>query len=200
MASSPRLQSSHSDKLFKISDYLRDFDKQSNRGKCGACLKLVPWSKDRLSGHKRASCPAVSEEEKKKFAKISIESINVSIDKFQSNAENHILTEEQSEKINAKLANFFFRNRISLRLADSDAFKEFVHSLNPRYAEIMMNSKALCEQECYEINDHGPNGMLSDIDDAYFDGELNKDDKKYVKPDRIEKHCNQQVSFEISFF
>lgn len=210
MTSSPRLQSNHSDNLFKISDYLRDFDKLSNRGKCRACQKLVPWSKERLSGHKRASCPAVSEEEKRKFAKISIENINtfISIDNSESNAENHILTEEQSEKINANLANFFFRNGISLLLADSEAFKDFVHSLNPIYAKTMMNSKALSEQECHEINDHDPNGLLSDIDDDYFDGELNKGDeicgKKFVKPDRIEKHCNQhqglKVSFEINFF
>lgn len=63
-------QSDQRENVFKISDYLEGFDKQSNRGKCKACHKTVAWSKDRLSGHKRASCPDTNEVDKIKFAKI----------------------------------------------------------------------------------------------------------------------------------
>lgn len=142
---------------FQISEYLEDFDKQSQRGKCRACQKLVPWSRERLSGHKRASCPALNAEEKRKFAKISFESINaiIPVDKGQSKADNEILSDE----LNAKLANFFFRTGISHRLVDSGTFKDFVHSLNPLYAETMVNSKSLSK-------------LLSDIDEVQFDGAL----------------------------
>lgn len=183
--------------MFKISDYLKDFDKQSNRGKCRACRKRVLWSKERLSGHKRASCPAISEEEKRKFSKISIENINniISIDKVQSKVENQILTEEQKQSIHTKLAKFFFRTGISLCLADSEAFKDFLQSLNPLYAEIMINSKVLSELECSEINDPGSNGRLSDTDDAYFDGEMIEDNgisgNNFVRQNSLEKDLNQ---------
>lgn len=142
-ASNPRFLSSQSDNIFKISDYLKDFDKQSQRGKCRACQKLVPWSRERLSGHKRASCPTISEDDNRKFAKMSIE--NISIDRVQSNPENQIQTEEQRQSINAKLAKFFYSTGISYRLVDSEAFKDFVQSLNPHYAEILANSKVLSE-------------------------------------------------------
>lgn len=153
--------------MFQISEYLEDFDKQSQRGRCRACQKLVPWSRERLSGHKRASCPPIGEEEKRKFAKLSIESINdiISIDKALSKAENEKLNDERRVFINAKLANFFFRTGISLRIVDSEAFKELVRSLNPLYAETMVNSKTLSR-------------LLSD--EAYFDGGLLEKDRLEV--------------------
>lgn len=134
--------------MIRISDYLEDFNKQGNRGNCKVCKKKVIWSTERLSSHKRMSCPAIGPEEKRKFAKRTLENIQISNDanplKVQNiSANSGLLSEEQRDDISAKLANFFFRTGISLRLADSAAFKDFVSSLNPVYAEKTPSSKTI---------------------------------------------------------
>lgn len=137
---------------FKISDYLQDYNKDTKRGTCKSCQKPVLWSKDNVAAHKRASCASASDEEKKKFAKRRrLTSFNTSADNISFEGEESTssgstsfnLTEEQIKECNTKLANFFFRTGISFRLADSEAFKDFVTSLNPTYARSMANSKAL---------------------------------------------------------
>lgn len=64
---------------YKISDFLEDYVKETNRGKCKACQRLIKWSKGDLASHKRASCEAASDEEKTRFAKkVSTENLKVS--------------------------------------------------------------------------------------------------------------------------
>ncbi|KAE8982511.1 hypothetical protein PR001_g23145 [Phytophthora rubi] len=46
---------------FDINEFLSRTD--DGNGKCRTCNKRVPWSRDRVSSHKRASCPAASENE-----------------------------------------------------------------------------------------------------------------------------------------
>jgi hypothetical protein len=53
---------------FKIENYLQDFDKTTRRGQCKGCLKMVNWSKEALSSHKRATCEAGNAEEKRRFS------------------------------------------------------------------------------------------------------------------------------------
>ena len=51
----------------KISDYLENC--QKSQGKCKICHKAVTWSQERLAAHKRANCPAATQDEKRKFLK-----------------------------------------------------------------------------------------------------------------------------------
>lgn len=128
----------------EISAYLENLDKQSRKGTCKGCQKPVNWARDPLAAHKRASCPAASAEEKQKFAKrpklVDLNQSYSSIDENSPlNTENckcH-LTEEQTAEISEKLATFFFRTGISLRLVESEALKDFVRALNPAYATAM---------------------------------------------------------------
>ena len=53
------------------------------------------------------------------------------------------INEELKNDIDTKLANFFYRTGISLRLVEPEAFKDFVKSLNPSYASVIPNAKAL---------------------------------------------------------
>jgi hypothetical protein len=125
---------------FKISDYLTDYNKITKRGTCISCQSLIKWGKDALASHKRASCTNVSEEEKRIFAKrshseafSSFESMN-NDDSMSSNisgCSSIPLSPEQMKDRNSKLAEYFFRTGISLRLVESHAFKEFVKSINP---------------------------------------------------------------------
>ena len=39
----------------KISKYLKENDKKSNKCKCKACHKKLDWSKAKLIGHKQSS-------------------------------------------------------------------------------------------------------------------------------------------------
>ena len=53
------------------------------------------------------------------------------------------INEEFKNDIDKKLANFFYRTGISFRLVESEAFKDFVKSLNTSYASVIPNAKAL---------------------------------------------------------
>lgn len=141
---------------FQISDFLQNRDNKTNRGYCKICLAQVYWSKDRVKSHKRISCTGASAEEKRKFAKRKPEKDlshgNQSNDSQNSNTENDLqnlncsqctLSDEKIKDIHKKFANFFFRTGVSLRLADSAAFKDFVKSLNASYAAKMPTSKHL---------------------------------------------------------
>ena len=41
---------------FLISDYLENYDKVKQRGKCKSCSLSVQWTQQRLASHKRATC------------------------------------------------------------------------------------------------------------------------------------------------
>ena len=59
-----------------IGDYLENYNRQSKRGKCKACGKLVSWGRMKLSQHKRSSCPNATPEEELLFSKRPAQSDN----------------------------------------------------------------------------------------------------------------------------
>lgn len=160
----------------KISDFLVDFNKISHQGKCKSCQKSVQWSTASLSAHKRSSCPTATNEEKRKFAKRKRSNIfknSASGEDSDQDLTNPISigSDEGTSGTNEKLASFFFRTGISLRVADSFVFKDLVKSLNPVYAESMPTSKKLsgplldqqyqkCSQILEEILDQSTNLTL----------------------------------------
>lgn len=136
---------------FNISIYLQDFNNGKHCGKCRACQKDVQWTRERVAAHKRSNCPAASIEEKKRFAKRILAPPDDSGSDVKLVAEQSStsecprcnLNEDKTKEINSKVANFFFRTGISLRLIDSNAFKELITTLNPFYAKSMPCSKTL---------------------------------------------------------
>ncbi|KAG5669963.1 hypothetical protein PVAND_000252 [Polypedilum vanderplanki] len=140
----------------EISKYLTDYNRPTNCGKCRSCDKPVQWTKERLASHKRSSCPYASAEEKRLFAKRKRElssqpstsaqdqitqPIQVSQELLTLNG--NAMNAELKADTDLKLANFFYRTGISLRLVESEAFKDFVKALNPMYASAMPNAKSL---------------------------------------------------------
>ncbi|KAG5685058.1 hypothetical protein PVAND_014259 [Polypedilum vanderplanki] len=95
--------------------------------------KNVQWAKDRVAAHKRSSCSNATEEEKRFFSKRRSESSIQSNQQISNSVEISAITEESQNKIDIKLANFFFRTGISLRIVESEIFKELVKELNPSY-------------------------------------------------------------------
>ena len=134
---------------FEISEYLQD--RNGNRGKCKDCSMMVIWARSRVAAHKRSTCPAASDEEKRKFSKRPASSLSDSNNNSSFEADTSAveacsccrLTQERKSEIDSKLANFFFRTGISLRLVESHAFKDLVNSLNPAYAASMPCAKTL---------------------------------------------------------
>jgi len=133
----------------EIYDYLQNRDLVSNTGTCILCDKVVQWAIDRVGSHKRASCPFATDEERRRFAKRSAQPDESAAKKQNLSNPNDTSTSSQRlsaiecEKIDMKIANFFFRTGISLRLVDSNAFKDMIHSLNPSYAESITSAKSL---------------------------------------------------------
>ncbi|KAG5666123.1 hypothetical protein PVAND_017725, partial [Polypedilum vanderplanki] len=128
-----------------------NIDQGRRSGTCKSCQKIVPWSRDRVAAHKRATCPYATAEEKKYFAKRKHESSSSSssnnqqqIDLSESFIQNdNTINDETKNDIDMKLANFFYRSGISFRLIESAAFKDFVEALNPTYAALLPNAKSL---------------------------------------------------------
>ena len=89
--------------------------------------------------------------EKRLFSKRSYESSNLINDSQQllSTSDSPTqrvhppINEELKNNIDTKLANFFYRTCLLFRLAELEAFKDFVKSLNPSYASVIPNAKAL---------------------------------------------------------
>ncbi|KAG5684161.1 hypothetical protein PVAND_013402 [Polypedilum vanderplanki] len=111
---------------FEISSYLINYDMNKNTGTCKSCKKNVQWAKDRLAAHKRSSCSSAIEEEKRFFSKQRSESSIQSNQQISNSVETSAITEESQNKIDIKLANFFFRTGISLRIVELEDFKELV--------------------------------------------------------------------------
>ncbi|KAG5684480.1 hypothetical protein PVAND_013712 [Polypedilum vanderplanki] len=89
-------------------------------------------------------------EEKRLFAKRKFNSLDQTKNTLASTSpststtfENSTINKELKNDIDMKLSNFFYRTGISLRLIESDAFKQFIKSLNPSYAAIMPSAKNL---------------------------------------------------------
>ena len=135
----------------KISNYLTNLDREKRSGTCLACNKTVQWSKERLAAHKKSTCPNASVEEKRLFSKLNYESSHLNNDSQQlpSTSDSPMqrvhppINEELKNDIDTKLANFFYRTGLSFRLVESEAFKNFVKSLNSLYASVIPNAKAL---------------------------------------------------------
>lgn len=54
---------------FQVSDFLKNYYKEKKTGECKSCSAHVGWSRDRVAGHKRGTCPNATAREKKFFAK-----------------------------------------------------------------------------------------------------------------------------------
>jgi len=134
---------------FEISNYLQNLDTKKRTGICIACEKPVQWSRDRVAAHKRTSCPNATVEEKRMFAKRKSEpstssqyQVNIS-DQSSNPNEPVALPEDLKKELDTKLANFFFRTGISLRLVESEAFKDLIRTLNPAYEKWIPSAKTL---------------------------------------------------------
>ncbi|XP_004212466.1 uncharacterized protein LOC101238619 [Hydra vulgaris] len=140
----------------EVAKYLTDYNRQTNYSKCKLCDKRVQWSKERLAAHKRSSCPNASLEEKRLFSKRKSESPahpstssqNEHTQPMQASQEllSHVADTTNGEwkaDVDMKLSNYFYRTGVSLRLVESDAFKDFVNALNPAYAAAMPSAKTL---------------------------------------------------------
>ena len=136
---------------FEIGVYLENLDKATRRGNCKVCLKKVNWARDSIGSHKRKNCPDASNEEKNFFKKKKFNATSYQFNPNESSSSMTAddesmdcnITDEKRREVDSKLANFFYRTGISFRLVDSDAFKDFVKALNPRYAEVIPSAKTL---------------------------------------------------------
>lgn len=129
---------------FNISDYLENYDKITKQGTCQLCLSKVQWVRERVASHKRGSCPNISSEEKKKFAKRKYAD-SFSNERSVDEQSNSSFTGQTStkEELDEITANFFFRTGIAFRIADSKAWKILIGALNPAYAADMASAKML---------------------------------------------------------
>ena len=96
---------------FQTSEYLQNH--VNHRGKCRSCEKEVTWSRER---------PTASEEEKENFRSV-LRNHQASFN-LSEICENCQLTDEKVAEIHSKVANFFCRTGISLRIIESIVFKE----------------------------------------------------------------------------
>lgn len=132
----------------QISDFLRDYNKPTNKGTCIACDKEVAWSREKLASQRRANCPNATAEEKERFRKSAPRtSIGSNIEGNSSmdtgDVDAAVLTTAKKEKIDAALAALRFRTWIPFRVVDSEAFRHFVALLNPTYADTMPKSRTV---------------------------------------------------------
>lgn len=137
--------------MFKISEFLKDYSKESNTGKCIVCAKSVQWARKRVASHKRENCSAASVEERRLFSEQPVFSDdndsslgstseatnNVAID------ETNVLTAEKKSEIDSALSQLFFRTGLSFRILDSEAFGKYARLLNPTYAQQLPTSRTL---------------------------------------------------------
>ena len=61
--------------VYKISDFLENFNKQTVRGSCKVCSANVSWRWERLKSHKRSNC--TSEEDRRRFAIRKTDKLNL---------------------------------------------------------------------------------------------------------------------------
>lgn len=137
--------------MYRIVDYLRDFDKGLKKGTCKACNKAVPLSRTNLESHKRAHCLNVPASEKELFQKRVRTTVTQSPNEQiiiagldgNSTGRGNPINEPLKEDIDSALGKLFFRTGMSFRILDSVFFREFTKILNPSYAEVMPNSRSL---------------------------------------------------------
>lgn len=149
---------------FNISDYLKEYDKAKKSGKCIGCLKNVYWARDRIANHKRASCSAVSAEERTFFAKRKHLNETSSADISSSSISD--CTPANSKDIDAAVANFFFRTGIAFKVADSAAFKNMLQTLNPEYAKDAPSARVLGGRLLDKKYSESKNKVLTGLADA----------------------------------
>lgn len=96
----------------KISNYLRNLNKQNNRGVGISCEKEVGWSRQKVAAHKRLRCTNVSANEKKLFQKRKafegLESANNSFDNGNL-ADGSGFDDEEKQEADRLLASFFYQ-------------------------------------------------------------------------------------------
>lgn len=157
---------------YNISDYLREYNQETKKGKCISCAYLVPWSREKLAGHKRSHCPDISTEEKNIFTKRKFPAISGSQsntqDSFNSSELNDSVTDSATkEELDAAIANFFIRSGIAFRIADSMAWRKMISLLNPNYAITMPTSRTISGQlldKQYEESSNKVNKILAETE------------------------------------
>ncbi len=113
---------------FKVSDYLENYNQITKCGTCKTCLAQVNWSRERVAGHKRGKCTALTEEEKNLFRK------RKSIDNVRAEGLEIIAAPEEvkptKEQLDEAMITFFVRSGIAFRIADIPSFRNLISLLN----------------------------------------------------------------------
>lgn len=128
---------------FNINEFLENYNKITDRGKCKSCSKPVSWNRERVASHKRSSCTNVSAEERSFFSKRKFRDISSDENSLNNSLTQPAIIQASSEEIDAAVGNFFCRSGISFRIADSPAWKHMIQCLNPSYSSKVSSAKAL---------------------------------------------------------
>jgi hypothetical protein len=159
---------------FEIELYLEKLSGENkNKGKCRVCEKTVPWSRQKVICHKRASCKEAPTKEKEFFknlgapktvASVVLESsLNSRTSPSVTDNEDDIcsvteqpfkkvktivsfvdtLTITQRDNISEKFASLFYRTGIPFNIAGQKAMKEFIKSIRPVYVDSIPSPASL---------------------------------------------------------
>lgn len=128
---------------FNINEFLENYSKVTDRGRCKICSKQVTWNRKRVASHKRTNCTNVSAEERSFFTKRKFHDISSNENSSSDSLTQPATIQASSEEINAAVGNFFYRSGISFRIADSPAWKHMIKSLNPSYSLRVPSAKSL---------------------------------------------------------
>lgn len=152
--------------VFKIRDYLRDFNFETHRGVCRSCEKAVSWTSMALASHKRASCTTASAEEKTKFARRNQNGSPANFRGSRNRSESSsMLADDQTEIVTSKLNSLLSKPGASFQIVDSDVFKHLVQSLNPAFAKSLPTSKLFGKRV---EGENSTSGNLSDSSYSKF--------------------------------
>lgn len=148
---------------FVIADYLTKIVGEE-KGFCKSCEKIVPWSRGRVTSHKSANCPAISEQEKAFFRSQNnqkvIRTVSVASSLIDdSSAASEVTQTSKRQKVlsgfldtisvgqrdaaSQAFAKLFFRTGIPFRVADSLAMKDFVKKLRPAYVDLLPSAEVI---------------------------------------------------------
>lgn len=130
----------------KVADYLEDFNKIINRGKCKSCSTMVSWTRERVASHKRSNCTSISAEERSYFAKRRLAEVSTNDKSNDSTQPAEKQIQSSKEEIDAAIGNFFYRSGIPFSIADSAAWKSLISCVNPSYAQQVPTAKSLSNQ------------------------------------------------------
>lgn len=127
----------------KVSEYLENFDRATNKGNCKSCSLSVQWARERVAQHKRGKCSNISADERAFFAKRKFNEVSQSQSDLNTSNEESTRRSATQEEVNSAVANLFLRTGMAFRIADSPAWKNLIALLNPDYAQHMPSSRTL---------------------------------------------------------